>query len=494
MKNIITTLLITLLLAQNTLAAIQAEVSYAQFTTPDNKPYLETYLYIGGKSLTFTKQNNAAKQAQVQISIVFLQDTKVAAFDKFVLNSQTIADTLDYVDMVDLKRFPLPTGNYTLEVSLKDLNTKDEPTILKNDVAIAQPPTEANFSSVMFIDRYETSKTENVYTKGGIDMYPNPLSYYPENANRLSFYTELYNTTTLTDTEFLINYFVRRHNDTQNQIVAELRKLKRQKAAAVIPILADFDISKLPSGNYDAVIEVRNKKNELVVQKTQLFQRSSKLTDEVLKSLNVDNTFVQKLTAKELDLYTQAAKHVARPTEQKYIANLKAIADTTLTRQFLYNFWAERMPSNPEAAFIAYKKSVDEVEKNYSMARVYGYNTDRGRIQLQYGKANDIQNAPNEPYTYPYQIWHYYKIEGQPDVKFVFYNPNTASNDYILIHSDARKELHQPQWQSFIARGAGTDIDGTPNVNSKFGTRIGDQRVNDGFGGGIGAGSRNGDQ
>ena len=60
MKNIITTLLITLLLAQNTLAAIQAEVSYAQFTTPDNKPYLETYLYIGGKSLTFTKQNNAA--------------------------------------------------------------------------------------------------------------------------------------------------------------------------------------------------------------------------------------------------------------------------------------------------------------------------------------------------------------------------------------------------------------------------------------------------
>lgn len=485
MKNILI-LLVATFMAQTAMAAVQAELSYAQFTTPNNKPYIETYLYVGGKSLSFVKQANGTKQAQVQVSIVFSQDAKVAAFDKFVLNSQAIADTLAYTDLVDMKRFSLPAGNYTLEVSLKDMNTKDEQTTLKNEVSIDAPTTSAIFSSIMFIDRYETSKTENTYTKGGIDMYPNALAYYPENTNRCSFYAELYNTNTLNDTEFILNYFVRRHNDPKSEIVADLRKLKRQKAAPLIPILADFDISRLPSGNYDAVIEVRNKKNELMVQKTQLFQRSAKLSNEILTSLNISNTFAAQLNTKELDLYTQATKHVARPSEQQYIANLKQSGDSTLMRQFLYNFWAERMPSNPEVAFMAYKKSVDETEMNYSMPRVYGYDTDRGRVQLQYGKPNDIQRSSFEDQAYPYEIWHYYTIEGQSDVKFIFYNPNTASNEYRLLHSDARKELHQPQWQSFIFRGNGGQTDETIDINNKFGTRIGDQRVNDGFGDGVG--------
>jgi hypothetical protein len=99
------------------------------------------------------------------------------------------------------------------------------------------------------------------------------------------------------------------------------------------------------------------------------------------------------------------------------------------------------------------------VNKLYSAMGVKGYATDRGRVYLQYGPPNIISDETQDPSAYPYQIWHYYRLvdqrnheipQEQSNRKFVFYAKESATNNYILLHSDAIGELSQPQWQAML--------------------------------------------
>ena len=87
------------------------------------------------------------------------------------------------------------------------------------------------------------------------------------------------------------------------------------------------------------------------------------------------------------------------------------------------------------------------MQKTFGSKLVKGYRTDRGRVYLQYGPPNDIKDAPFDPATYPYQVWHYYHLQDQTNVKFVFWCPAEVTTDYELLHSDKVDEHHEPSWQ-----------------------------------------------
>jgi hypothetical protein len=44
-------------------------------------------------------------------------------------------------------------------------------------------------------------------------------------------------------------------------------------------------------------------------------------------------------------------------------------------------------------------------------------------------------------------MWQYYVIGNQRNKHFVFYNPTLVGNDYTLLHSDARGEVYDPNWE-----------------------------------------------
>lgn len=88
-----------------------------------------------------------------------------------------------------------------------------------------------------------------------------------------------------------------------------------------------------------------------------------------------------------------------------------------------------------------------EVVKEFSTSIRKGYNTDRGRVYLQYGPPDNRTQMPHEPSAYPYEIWQYYKVKGQSNRRFIFYNPDLVTNDFKLIHSDALGEIMNDQWQ-----------------------------------------------
>jgi hypothetical protein len=48
------------------------------------------------------------------------------------------------------------------------------------------------------------------------------------------------------------------------------------KPSNVVPFIGELGIEKLPSGNYDLVVEIANRNNEIVASSKYFFQRQNK--------------------------------------------------------------------------------------------------------------------------------------------------------------------------------------------------------------------------
>jgi GWxTD domain-containing protein len=165
------------------------------------------------------------------------------------------------------------------------------------------------------------------------------------------------------------------------------------------------------------------------------------------ENIIIDNTFISSITdADTLADYIACLRPISNAMQTTWQDNQLKGANTKLMQQFFFNFWYNKNPQNPDESWQAYKAQVKAVDRYYGDKFTKGYTTERGRVYLQYGVPNSVNRNEHEPDAYPYEIWHYYKLKNQSNIKFVFYNPNLAGNDYRLLHSDANGELHNPNW------------------------------------------------
>ncbi len=334
------------------------------------------------------------------------------------------------------------------------------------------------------MEHYEATVEENEYSRNGVDMYPYVLNFYPDAADRLIFYSEVYNTAeNLGNQDFLISYFVSAYKSLDP--VQNLKKFKKVSPEEVNIVFGEFDITDLPSGNYMLNIEVRSKMNKLLASKQEFFQRSKYFESvalENLREVELAASFTKDLDALEVEYYLAASIPIAQDSEVDYIDNLlanRSLERDVMQRQFLHNFWVIRNPGNPQVEFEKYAKQVLWVDKNYKTSLRAGYESDRGIAYLKYGAPNNIIDSSMEPGAYPYEIWHYYTVPtGQNDVKFIFYNPEMASNDFILLHSDVYGEAKDDRWQFKIYKGfkeqsGSQDFDKT-EIKQHYGSRVRD--------------------
>jgi GWxTD domain-containing protein len=168
-----------------------------------------------------------------------------------------------------------------------------------------------------------------------------------------------------------------------------------------------------------------------------------------IQSTNITNTFTEKISQSDtLKEYISCGYPIATGIEKSFIRSSLKTADLKTRQQFFYNFWFTRSPSDPEKAWLAYKEQVYKVQVNFGTPVKKGYQTDRGRIYLQYGPPNTRSTQYNEPSNYPYEIWQYYTLNNsQRNKKFVFYSPDMVTSDFLLLHSDAIGEIYNPRWK-----------------------------------------------
>ncbi|MCD4747268.1 MAG: GWxTD domain-containing protein [Bacteroidales bacterium] len=457
-KHLIISLFIIFLLSSITLTAknIQAFLSYATFSSPDNGPYIETYLSVVGNSVVFKKNANDKYQGTIEISMIFRQGEKIINFDKYELLSPEIDDTTDInFNFIDQQRISLSNGSYEFEIRIADLNTEAKPFITLEPVLIDYPPDKVTVSGIELIESYKKTLNPSILSKSGYDFIPYVYNYYPEKVNKLTFYSEIYNTEKVLGNaqKFLVSFYI--GTIGTNKPLTGYVKSKKEDTKTVKFLFNEFDISKLPSGNYNLVIEVRDRGNNLIGLNKLFFQRSNpnvKLNLEDIISINLESSFAARITSKDTLLdYIYSLTPISSEQEKVFVFNQLKLADLKMMQKYFYSFWLKRNELNPEQAWLNYLGEVNKVNFAYSTQIRKGYDTDRGRVYLKYGPPNSISESYNEPATYPYEIWHYYVLlNSQRNKKFVFYAKDIVTNDFFLIHSDAVGELSNYRWQQIL--------------------------------------------
>lgn len=468
MKKILWLIIITFIIGVGNIQAknLQAHFSYATFFSLEEGPYIETYLSIKPESAHYTRTESGKFQASVQVTLKFKNGEKIAAYDKYKLNSPKIEDTTNMdVQFIDQKRYSLPKGDYDLHLTLNDVHSDQGPQKVNQPVSVDYKQDSLSFSDVQMVDHYKKAQEKNVLTKSGYDLVPYPSNYFPENKKNLTFYSELYNTDQVLgdDQPFLMKFFV--ENATTGQMLENYVRTKRMEAKPVHVVFHDFDINNLPTGNYRLKLQVFNKDNEKVTSKVSFFQRTNskvKLNEDDIADISVNQTFASRYTEKPaLIENVKTLKPIATSLEKSFLRGNLQKKSLEILQKFFYTFWVDRDKMNPRKRWEKYLQRVEEADKKFATAIKEGYETDRGRVFLQYGSPNSISRSHNEPQAYPYEIWHYYSTEKRRKSIFIFYSHDMVTNAFELIHSNVPGEVKNRKWQlTVLGRG-----DQDPNVD-----------------------------
>jgi len=472
-------IIISLLLSVLSLASVQAIAdkprayfAWNSFFLPGSGPYIETYMQFDASSLQFVPSGDGSFKATVEILIVFKQDETIREFLKYELHSPAIDDTLkNRFSFIDQQRFLLNDGEYTIEISLKDLNRAADPLTHSEVVSIVFERDSIIMSSLQLAERIEPATGANPFAKSGYNIIPFVDYFYPSNLNNINFYTEIYNAAdVLGDNEaFLIVSSIEAFET--RAVMPEYNRFKRETARPVNVFIGSFDISRLPSGNYFLVVKAVDRNNQTLTSNRVFFQRSNpelRLTADAFEHVGIENSFVLSIVNPDsLSYFVRALGPISTQVEREFAENLVASRNITNMQRYFYNFWLTRDPAAPELAWKNYYIEMSKADMFFKTRISRGYATDRGRVYLQYGPPNSITQNYDEPSAYPYEIWHYYTINGQRNKRFVFYSRDFATNDFELIHSDMVGELANYRWHLVLherkTRGWDVDSELAPN-------------------------------
>lgn len=474
MKNL--SFLVLLLVLSLPLSALDASLSFARFGGPQGT-YVEIYLHVSGQTVSTVAQSDSTVQGAVDVLVFFEQGENIIKYDKFRLMSPV---GKNIVDFIDLKRYPLPEGDYKLRVEVTDANLPEKTRRYSAQVNLDFPDAELAQSDIQLLAAVSSTTEDGPMVKNNLLMEPLPFNYYGRGANVLTFYQEIYNSDQAIGEAFVVSYRIDKIENGEASTV--LLAHKRQEPAVVNPLVLGMDISELPSGNYQLVVDVRDRERTLLNTSSLAFQRSNPLIDaqnftEAMAAITIEEEFVQKLTPEELEYSLRAITPLLPQRDVEMVDIMVRNDSIRAQRMYLYGFWLKENRINPEQTYREFMEVAGAVDNMYQSGFRHGFETDRGYIYIKYGQPNDISRSENEPSAPPYEIWSYNVIDrtNQNNVRFIFYNPSLAADDFILLHSDVIGERQNPQWELELYRDSPTEhpdnyIDGE-RVNDNIGRR-----------------------
>jgi GWxTD domain-containing protein len=474
------------MLLLNLKASVTAYFNYGVFNVPSSTPFLETYLTIIGKSIKHVKVENGY-QASVNIKVNIYSGEKLVKSDNYNLLSPIDKDTLSYTSFIDNQRYSLSNGSYRVELTLTDNNDGQKKGFThKENIVISFLPAQLSSSSIQPLESFVKSASSSVITKSGYDLIPYNVNFYAGSQNLLKFYFEAYGTDTVLgrDKGFVYSYYIERKEDMFKP--EGMSGFKKQITAKVNPLLAQLDISKLESGNYYLVVELRDAASKLQLERKWFFQRESSYKNPLSNSTSrsVYEFFGNYSNTDTLKMFVECLWPISTTVEREWQINVSVQKNPELMKKYIVDYWQKKAGDSldPLQLWLSYYTKVLEVNKMFKCGKQKGYYTDRGRVYLQYGKPDQRAQRPSEPDAYPYEIWQYYRIEDKSNgqfysnKKFVFANKMIADDCFQLIHSDVRGELNNPKWQYEIQKSDNRDRNNFDKTkpNSSYGNNADD--------------------
>ena len=171
----------------------------------------------------------------------------------------------------------------------------------------------------------------------------------------------------------------------------------------------------------------------------------------------------QKALRKEMETpykkwLSEEVPYIITDTER---AAFKKLSTDDEREAFIENFWERRNPNpgSPENEFKEeYYRRIAYANEHYASG-IPGWKTDRGRIYIMYGPADEIDSHPSggsyerpqsegggETSTYPFEDWRYRYIDGIGENIILEFVDTTMTGEYRLTMDPGEKDalLHVP--------------------------------------------------
>lgn len=462
------------------MAGIDLVAETKTYHVPGNGPRVEVNMAFLAGSVALAPNARGFMQSRVEVLTLIEQNGSIVTYAKTEVAGPEGTDSTG-TDILHQELFDLAPGDYDLTLEVRDLQSTDTTTTRHNaPLAIGALGSGVQFGDILFAERIEPA-TGDAPSKHGYAVTPLLSDYFPPTIPKLYFYTEVYGTDKVfgQDSLYMLTYQI--ESFETRTVFAQYKRVLRAKGRPVEPVMAEFDITQVPSGNYLLAVEVRDRKGELTGRKESFFQRNNRIKRDydlqAMDQLDIDNTFAGAFSNPDtLAEHIASLRPIADPLERKIVDDRWKDRDPDLMKRFFYSFWANRS-DDPESAWVAYRTEVSKVNKLYGCRVLKGYQTDRGMVYLKYGPPNTQMDRLNEVGSYPYTIWHYYRAGKYTNRRFVFYQPDLVTDCFELLHSEVPGELNNPRWNQILHERSVA----RPNVDPRAVGTMSGERANEFF-------------
>jgi len=447
---------------------LRAYLDSKQFFAPGVGNYIEFHLQFVGHSINYLPENGGLKgEVAVQMSIVDYKGTPIAS-DAYRLETPFMRDSI-VEDFYDVKRFPLKPGDYTFSIELTDLNSKNEPLKASQTIIIEEFGDAISISDIEIAEYAARGNENSIFYKSGFEIIPRLSTFYPKQLSSIHVYFEIYNSSLLEDSVFGVKQTV--VDAATSKEIEGLTLFTRHDAAEVVPILREIDISLVETGKYLLNFTFLNRNMKELSTQSYVFERSNDIEVDIASNdVILDPAFQASITSDSVGYFLECLIPISKANEVKNIFKIAKAKNELNARKYIQLYWIKSAPENPYEGWLKYKTQVQFVERIYGNNFQEGFETDRGRVYLQYGSPSQIIDKEYTSNEYPYEIWQYNKIGAFSNKRFVFYNPDLTNKAYRLLHSDMVGELKNPSWPYELNRRstANGNID-NPNENVRYG-------------------------
>lgn len=449
---------------------LKAYVDNKQFFAPEIGNYVEFHLQFTGYSINYKgKDGGLIGDLAVRMKILDEENTVVQE-DAYRLETPFMKDSL-VEDFYDVRRFQLNPGTFEFQLELMDLNSEHEPIQFSQMLVVSEMSDAISISDIEVAEYASKGDGTSPFFKSGYDIIPRLVTFYPEQLNSIPVYFEIYNTNQLPDSVFAIRQTVT--NAATGDEISALRQTSRHFASPVVPMLREIDISTVPTGKYIVSFKLLNRNMLELAEGSYEFERSNDdVYDLNANDVVIDPAFQESITDDSVGYYLESLIPISSATGVKNIIAVAKSKDGNEARKHIQLYWMATDRENMYEAWMKYKKQVQLVERVYANNFQEGFETDRGRVYLQYGAPTNIIKRDNSTNEYPFEIWVYNEIGKFSNKRFIFYNPDLVNNTYRLLHSDMIGELKNPGWQRELAKrtaGAGNTQDPNSGADDQFG-------------------------
>jgi GWxTD domain-containing protein len=420
-------------------------VDYAVFRHSDQQNYLEIFYSVQKSKLTYQ-----FKDGKYNISLFFRLDVVNIDKDSLIIRKgwkieTGFPDTVGTAgqDVVDVLRFYVPAGRYRVIMRGIDLfNTQNYdsvafdvnvPAFVKGDKLL--------ISSLEFCYSIERSTdTNDVFYKNSFRVVPNPTATFGQNVPVLYYYFELYNILNgIRGDKFVVTVNVL---DNYQQKIQEIKEKKfvRGKVYDSSVEVGTVNIFNLPTGIYYLDVAVSDIEGRILVEnRRKFFIFNPSVAPRVDTSKVVAQVY--SLAESELDDEFTKASYIATQEERDFYKKLKGIE---AKRRFLGIFWARRGGVEFRNQYL---QRVKEADEKFTTKYEPGWKTDRGRVYIVYGPPDEVERYPYTENMKPYEIWHYYNLQG--GVIFVF-GDRRGFGRFELLHSTLVGEIKDENWMYLL--------------------------------------------